>query len=295
MKPTIKAVREEYPKAAARERERFGRPGVRTERNAVNGAGMVVREAAKVLGMSEEAAWELEFGAITRRVLERVLGRLMEGGVRPITAWTYVCQFRAMAARWTMGYYEDLGWEVKAPELPHFPAMPARYERPAPELLTKVKAWYQGLKGEERFAATMMLEFGMRNGDVMRLKAGNLVERGGQWYLSYTPHKTRLSSGRRVFWPVCESLRREIGPYCARGVKAEVFARLNRQLRGLGFGGGKASYELRKICIDHVYQRFGAEMAVSLSGDDIRTISRYYADPAQPNLGGRRVVEMMGG
>ena len=34
--------------------------------------------------------------------------------------------------------------------------------------------------------------------------------------------------------------------------------------------------------IDHVYQKYGAEMAVSISGDDIKTISHYYADPAQP-------------
>ena len=66
-----------------------------------------------------------------------------------------------------------------------------------------------------------------------------------------------------------------------------------RDLRGLGFSGSKASYELRKICIDHIYQRFGAEKAVSISGDDIRTISRYYADPAQPNIGCVRVLDLL--
>ena len=63
---------------------------------------------------------------------------------------------------------------------------------------------------------------------------------------------------------------------------------------GSGFSGSKASYELRKICIDHIYQRFGAEKAVSISGDDIRTISRYYADPAQPNIGSVRVMDLIG-
>jgi hypothetical protein len=50
---------------------------------------------------------------------------------------------------------------------------------------------------------------------------------------------------------------------------------------------------LRKICIDHIYQKFGAEMAVSISGDDIKTITKYYADPAQPNIGAVRVLDLL--
>jgi hypothetical protein len=76
-------------------------------------------------------------------------------------------------------------------------------------------------------------------------------------------------------------------------VTDETFDDLNRDLRAIGFHGSKASYELRKICIDHVYQKFGAEMAVSLSGDDIKTISHYYADPAQPNIGAMRVLDLL--
>lgn len=66
-----------------------------------------------------------------------------------------------------------------------------------------------------------------------------------------------------------------------------------KELRVLGFHGSKASYELRKICMDHVYQKYGTEMAVSISGDDIRTITKYYADPAQPNLGAVRIVDLL--
>ena len=73
----------------------------------------------------------------------------------------------------------------------------------------------------------------------------------------------------------------------------EVFEALNRQMRQLGFSGTKGAYELRKICIDHVYQQYGAEMAVSISGDDIKTITRYYADPAQPNIGAVRIVDLL--
>jgi hypothetical protein len=34
-------------------------------------------------------------------------------------------------------------------------------------------------------------------------------------------------------------------------------------------------------------------MAVSISGDDIRTITKYYADPAQPNLGAVRIIDLI--
>ncbi len=72
-----------------------------------------------------------------------------------------------------------------------------------------------------------------------------------------------------------------------------TFEQINRDLRALGFTGHKGAYELRKICIDHVYQKYGAEMAVSISGDDIRTITRYYADPSRPNIGATRIIDLL--
>ena len=185
-----------------------------------------------------------------------------------------------------------------------------RYVRSSQEQLVRVKNWYRRQQGERWFAATMMLEFAMRNGDVLRLRPENFVERRSEvkvkgegeqrtvsHYLCYVPHKTALSSGRRVCWPVHEDIWRRIdecGGLKSFDITDETFDGINRDLRGLGFSGSKASYELRKICIDHIYQRFGAEKAVSISGDDIRTISRYYADPAQPNIGTVRVLDLIG-
>lgn len=37
----------------------------------------------------------------------------------------------------------------------------------------------------------------------------------------------------------------------------------------------------------------GAEMAVSISGDNIKTIMHYYADPAQPNIGAVRIIDLL--
>lgn len=76
-------------------------------------------------------------------------------------------------------------------------------------------------------------------------------------------------------------------------VTDETFTELNKEVRSLGFRGNKAAYELRKICIDHIYQEYGAEKASAISGDDIKTITHYYADPAQPNIGEVRVLDLL--
>ena len=197
---------------------------------------------------------------ISRRRIDAALSAFMQRGLARISAWSYVCQL------------------------------------PSPDTLRRVKAWYARLEGEHWFAATMMLEFAMRNGDVLRLDDSNFAEKDGRRYLDYVPHKTELSSGRRVFWPIHESIWNrfvDYGGLPGLDVTSETFSDLNRDLRAIGFCGSKASYELRKICIDHVYQKYGAEIAVSLSGDDIRTITRYYADPAQPNIGAVRIIDLL--
>ena len=151
--------------------------------------------------------------------------------------------------------------------------------------------------GELWFVTTMMLEFAMRNSDIMRLKRKNFVEREGRVYLNYTPHKTEHSSGRMVKWPVHPTIWNQISSILVGDdlpeLDDDVFDELNLKMRSMGFTGTKGAYELRKICVDHVYQRFGAEMAVSISGDDIRTIMHYYADPAQPNIDNIRVTDLL--
>lgn len=288
MMPTIKQVMKCYRVIAQTERMKTGRPGEKTVANVLRGSVAVCKAAGVAL--------EEPVDALTRKKIDLALAAFMERGLTRLSAWSYVCQLRGLFARWCRPYYEDAGWEIPALDLPAFRAMAPRYVRPSAELLDRVKAWYGQLTGEHWFAATMMLEFGMRNGDVLRLRDENFVEKGGGYYLSYTPHKTELSSGRRVCWPIHDAIWKT---YCEYGgvecfdVTDETFEDLNRDLRALGFHGTKGAYELRKICIDHIYQNYGAELAVSLSGDDIKTITRYYADPAQPNIGAVRVVDML--
>ena len=288
MIPTIEQVIKCYRIVAQTERMKTGRPGEETVANAIRGA----------INVSQAAGIELTSPVteLTRRKIDLALAVFMQRGLTRLSAWTYVCQLRAVFAKWCKPYYMDAGWEIPPLDIPSFRAKAPRYVRPSAELLARVKSWYKKQTGEHRFAATMMLEFAMRNGDVLRLKDENFVEKDSRHYLHYIPHKTELSSGRHVFWPIHNDIWNrfeDYGRFMGIEVTDETFDDINQDLRALGFRGTKGAYELRKICIDHIYQRFGAEMAVSLSGDDIKTITRYYADPAQPNIGTLRVLDLL--
>lgn len=288
MTPTIQQIMRCYRIVAQTERMKTGRPGETTVANALNGATKVCHAAG--IELSESIA------ALTRKKIDLALAAFMEQGLTRLTAWSYVCQLRAVFAKWSHPYYLDAGWDVPPLDLPTFRAKAPRYERPSADMLARVKAWYKRQTGERWFAATMMLEFAMRNGDVLRLREENFIEKDGRHFLNYTPHKTELTSGRRVCWPIHESIWAKFegcGGLACLDITDETFAEINHDLRALGFRGSKASYELRKICIDHIYQKYGAEMAVSISGDDIKTITHYYADIAQPNIGAMRIIDLL--
>lgn len=288
MVPTIEQLMKCYQVVAQTERMKTGRPGEDTVANVLRGTKTVCHAAGISLSLPVDA--------LTRQRIDAALAVFTGRGLARISAWSYICQLRGLFAKWCRPYYRDAGLEIPSVDLPTFRARPPRYQRPPAEMLARVKAWYAKQTGEHWLAATMMLEFAMRNGDVLRLTDANFVTRDGQHYLSYTPHKTELSSGRRVYWPIHDDIWARLDEYgglTGLDVTDETFEEINRELRALGFRGSKAAYELRKICIDHVYQKFGAEMAVSISGDDIKTITRYYADPAQPNIGAVRVVDLL--
>lgn len=302
--PTVQMILGKYAKIAAVERLRQGgRPGEKTVRNAIVNVRRVCELGS--IPLDEPIA------TLTRRRLTMILDAARLAGLKPITVWSYLQSLKAVVAHWTRPYYADLKWHIPDIELPSCVRNAPRYVRPDKAVLEKVKAWYASLEtrqdAREWVAATLMLEFAMRNGDVERLRWADFRERDGAVSLCYIPHKTSLSSGRRVAWPVHPDIwekfcayRRSIQksrPKYAQLVvpcAADVFSRLNRDLRLQQiFTGVKGCYELRKICIDHIYQKFGAEMASSISGDDIRTMIRYYADPSQPNIGEVRIIDLL--
>lgn len=325
--PTIMQMVKTYVQAAAVERLKCGRPNEGTVRNTLSGVRTFARwlNAKRDREGLERFDFAGAFGGgrgdassstsplvsiIRPQLIHGYLADMLERKVKPVTAMSYVTQFQQLFARWVRPYYEDRGWKV--PPFPAFGKRPIapRYNRPSREQLRKVKAWYESLDNSRRFqaryslvpgdqlwfVATMMLEFAMRNSDIVRLTHGNFVEHEGRVYLNYTPHKTQNSSGRMVKWPVHSKIWKRLterGELYLPELTEDVFDALNRQMRALGFTGTKGAYELRKICIDHVYQRFGAERAVSVSGDDIKTITHYYADPAQPNIGDLRITDLL--
>ena len=294
--PTLSELKAQAPEAAAIERLKTSRPSETTVRNTLSGIRVFcawLKSDAPELGEPGDIGVD---ALLAPKLLRRYVAALLARGIRPISALSFASQLRQLFARWARPYYEDLGWQ-----LPAFPdlgggAQLQRYRRPPSELIERVKDWYHSLKPDMTwYAATMMLEFAVRNGDVKRLGRGNFVDVKGRVFLNYTPNKTSHSSGRVVKWPVHPDIwatLERLRPW-DRAMTDAPFNRVNKAMRELGFRGTKGAYELRKLCIDHVYQRFGAEMAVSISGDDIKTITRYYADPSQPNIGDLRVSELL--
>ena len=170
--PSIRQVIRCYRTIAAAERVKTGRPGESTVENAVRGTRCVCRAAGIPL--------EAPVGRLTRPALDAALSEFVRQGLSRISAWSYLCQLRSVFARWCLPYYRDAGWVLPPLELPVFRARPPRYVRPCRELLGRVKDWYRRQRGERWFAATMMLEFAMRNGDVLRLRPENFIERRDQ-------------------------------------------------------------------------------------------------------------------
>ena len=305
--PTMKELIDAYLQSAEAERIKRDRPCRRTTANVIIGVSVVCRTLQGESGGGDWREWPA--AAVTRKALDRYLMTARSRGVSPITAWSYLQSFRSLTAKWTLRYYEDRGWKIRPFEIPSCARRPPRYVRPDRAVLEKVKEWYGSLEmlKDRRLwlAATLMLEFAMRNGDVAKLKwsAFRVQEPADSGaYLSYMPNKTALSSGRTVNWPVHPCIWERLAairadsPLQSRVLPnaAAVFAELNRDLRKRRiFTGHKAMYELRKICIDHVYQKFGAEMASSISGDDIRTVTRYYADPSAVNMGAVRIIDLL--
>ena len=310
--PTIRMVLETYPKFAAVERMRMEKPCAKTVESAVGDT----RRLCEIGGISLDEPVTV----LNRRQLERILDAARSSKLKPISVWSYLYSLRKLFAKWTLRYYADKKWTVPQLELPSCRRQSPRYVRPDATVLAKVKEWYRGLEertdGREWVLATLMLEFAMRNGDVERLRWSDIRIKDGRAVLCYTPHKTRLSSGRVVAWPVHPDVWERLCCYHDGGIPCnkrkgwsknenrdsqlvvpcarDVYVRLNRELRTRGiFTGPKGCYELRKICVDHIYQKFGAEMASSISGDDIRTVMRYYADPSAVTVDGVRVVDLL--
>ena len=310
---TFRVLLEEYPKAAQLERVKSGKPSAKSVENTVKG----IAQFLKVAGLSLDD----KCSKLTTDLFDITITQLISTGRSKATAWSYAAALQGAAARWTGPYYRRENYTPPVFQLPAKRNMrPARYARPTNEQLDAVKAWYDSLWKEQDkrkwLAATLMLQFAMRNGDaerakpeifekrLLKSKTGESVER---IVLHYTPRKTSTSSARSVAWPVApalweriETARKEIllaakaeegrGWWLKCGEEEKnklipfghmTYIRINKELRKIFPDAKKASYELRKICVDHVYQNMGLEKASAISGDDPKTVMYYYADPSR--------------
>ena len=327
--PTFEEALKTYCEIARLERAKSERPSETTVRNVISGVGRILsvvhtienKEAEDGLSedpMRKPITW------LSRKKMELFLAHAAENRINSTSAHSYLQHLKALTARWTRSYYADRGYRVPSFEMPVCRVRVNRYRRPERRILLEVKDWYDALylREDKRdwLAATLMLEFAVRNGDVGRLKWSDFVERRivvdpeqndvrTCICLCYTPRKTSLSSGRSVSWPVHEKLWAQMN--AARAASAEhrgthfqglvvpaaarVFKRLNKDLKSHHFftGTHKGIYELRKICVDHIYQQYGAEKASAISGDDIHTVTQYYADPSAVNVVGVRIVDLL--
>ena len=329
---TFADLMKEYPKAAELERVKSGKPSETTVTNTLKAVTQFICAA----GLAETD----RCSKLTTDLFDVTITKLIKNGRARTTAWTYAAATQTASARWAGPYYRREGFKPPQFVLPAKRNMkPQRYARPTKEQLDQVGTWYEKLWEEPDkrlwLAATMMLQFAMRNGDAekaapdifqkrtIKTKEGATVER---MVLCYTPHKTSTSSGRSVAWPVAPTLwerieeaRKSIKSATERTmedaanldfkegeayrsrrggigwwrIKGEgeskklipfghmTYQRINKVLRKIFPEAQKASYELRKICIDHIYQSRGPAMASAISGDDLKTVTYYYADPSQ--------------
>lgn len=289
--PSFSKLLELYKDAAEAEQIKSGRPETRTVETAI--------KYFKYLIDGCGFKWTEPMSRLKTEDIDGFVVKTIKSGKTPTSAWTYAASCQSVTPRWALEYYSRQGYDVRQYQMPVFRnRKPPRYERPTKATLDAVDEWYKGLWKDDMskqdcriwFLATMMYKFAVRNGDVGTFTLRNFSEHDGSTYLIYTPHKTANSSGTVVNWPVhpdlferikkaAEILNIDEDDTFVRSYR-ETSAAVNRMLRKIpGLAEKeKASYELRKMCVDHAYHSWGVEMAAAISGDDIKTLTYFYAD-----------------
>lgn len=292
--PTFNDLFNVYPELCEAQRKRTGgRPGRKTMENNLYS----MRRLLETL----EWNWDRPYTDINTAVCDKLFEYLKTvDGLKAISAKSMLDGFRSVVAKWTILRYAEYGYKVDEIKLPTMFVPPVRYSEISDEKKRSVIELIDNLRSvdpDSWFFATMMLQFGMRNSDVKRLTWDNFIFQDDSVFLEYTPHKTRLTSGRHVKWPVPDKVWNEILDYRLtrsekpfkvdgsnvgrpglNGLSAEK--RLSKYMRSIGFSGSKSAYELRKLCGSLVYKNMGQEAVTSILGDDIKTVLKYYADPS---------------
>ena len=91
--PTIQMVLEKYPRIAAVERVRMGRPGEKTVSNAV----INIRRLCQLGGINLDSP----MATLNRKTLTRVLDAACAAGLKAVTICSYMVSLQSVFARWT--------------------------------------------------------------------------------------------------------------------------------------------------------------------------------------------------
>lgn len=291
VKPTLEDVVRMYRTSAPRQRTKTGKPSIESADLAESNFKLLVAESG--------LKWTDAYDKLTPAVIDRCFEGFVKNGNSKTTAWTKVMSAKGIAPRWIDSYYEEAAMDRPTFRLPpHEKVKGERYQRLEPEMKAKILEWYNTLWDRNLqwwLLATMMLHFAMRNCDVCSLTWDNFKKDSeGRTFLNYVPHKTKNSSGRRVVALVPDDLLAKIRDAADKNESGHLSRTLgdrgrvrsfcyavNQDMRGFtGLDTYKALYELRKLCIDYYYRTKGVQAAVSISGDNISTVSYYYSDLA---------------
>jgi integrase len=216
-------------------------------------------------------------------------------------------QAKSLFARWILIRYSKAGMEIPecVRQWPNYnDVWQPRYVDPPAELKRKTIDKAEELRAARPRAWVLywiMVNFGCRTGDAMRLTWGNFVmikgETGERRYLVYKPNKTRASKGNTVTIPVSDSVWTELQLTRPRGSDADdsfivqatkfvdsrrrhTVVDLNNWMREIGWDAktyNKASYELRKLITSAVRNTYGVQLASDWCGSSVAMVQQYYA------------------
>lgn len=289
--PTIRELMEEYDTIANERLNNplFGKPGTK----AINATLYNVRHVYEAAGLTDDRLITDLFDKHTVQKAFDVLGRQ----VRAISAWSYILGLKSITAHWAINKYEARGYLVEPAKIPDKPtaANAPQYHLLPDDKKEKINNWYMSLADcpdrNMRLAASMTYQLAVRPIDTGYITADNFRQdpSDGLVHLVYKPHKTQMSSGRIVDWPVLPALWKEIREIAGERLDAghallrspvTTYKKLNASMRAAcDMTGNKAVYELRKLCIDTIRRTMSSDHAVAISGDRRDTIDKYYSDP----------------
>lgn len=208
-------------------------------------------------------------------------------------------QARSVFSLWLVNEYDKAGLSIP-PDVRKWPRFSGvwrpTYKDPPGDLKRVTISKAADLRKEQPSVWVLywlLLNFGMRPGDALRLTWSNFRaiagDSTGRRYLVLKPNKTRKCS-RIVTIPVDETVWSELtltrpvdqdpDERIVQGGRKTLNA-LNAWLRSIGWtrdnGYFKAAYEIRKLFTSAVRNTYGVQLASDYCGSSVRMVEQYYA------------------